>query len=140
MAAPILAMACRITPATAGIVFVPDESADILTPVASIGLPIDAVNGVEVRIGERLSGWVAASRQPQYDSDAQLDLAGHQSELRGAASVPVEQNGKLVAVLTLYAQDRYAFVPTATIVLNGLAATLSDVPRLASTRWQRICA
>ena len=140
MAAPILAMACRITPATAGIVFVPDESADILTPVASIGLPIDAVNGVEVRIGERLSGWVAASRQPQYDSDAQLDLAGHESKLRGAASVPVEQNGKLVAVLTLYAQDRYAFVPTATIVLNGLAATLCDVPRLASTRSQRICA
>ena len=140
MAAPILAAACRITPATAGIVFVRDESADALTPVASIGLSTDVVSGVEVRVGERLSGWVAAIRRPQYDSDAQLDLAGQHPELRGAASVPVEQDGKLVAVFTLYAQDRYAFVPTATIVLDGLAATLKDVPRMAATHWQRNCA
>jgi putative nucleotidyltransferase with HDIG domain len=139
-AAPILAAACRITPATAGIVFVPDEAADRLTPVASIGLPIEAVNRVDVRIGERLSGWVAASRQAQYDSDAQLDLAGYQSQLRGAASMPVEQDGQVVAVLTLYATDRYAFVATATLVLNGLAATLGDIPRLGSRTSQRICA
>jgi putative nucleotidyltransferase with HDIG domain len=140
-AAPILAAACRITPATAGIVFVPDEGTDRLTPVASIGLPIEAVHSVDVRIGERLSGWVAASRRAQYDSDAQLDLAGNHGQLRGAASMPVEQDGKVVAVLTLYANDRYAFVPTATPVLNGLAATLADIPRLSSSSAsRRICA
>jgi hypothetical protein len=140
IAAPILAAACRITPAIAGVVFVPDESAGMLTPVASVGLSMDAVTDLEVRIGERLSGWVAAAQRPQYDSDAQLDLAGGHPELRGAASVPVHKDGQLVAVLTLYARDRYAFVPTATIVLDGLAATLNDVPRLAATRWQRIVA
>jgi hypothetical protein len=141
VAAPVLSAACRITPALAGVVFVPDDTSGVLTPVASMGLGFDIVDGLQIPFGERLSGWVAAGRRAQYDSDARLDLKTAVPELCGAASIPVEQDGKLVAVLTLYATDRFAFVPTATNVLDGLAATLGDVPRFAaSSQWRRICA
>ena len=56
--------------------------------------------------GERLTGWVAANRQPIINSDAALDLGTRVNEinppLSRCISVPLVAGDALVAVLTLY--------------------------------------
>ena len=64
-------------------------------------------------MGERLTGWVAANRQPIVNSDAALDVGDRATtfgvSLRSCLSVPLLDGAKLAGVLTLYAQDRDAF-------------------------------
>ena len=59
-----------------------------------------------VPVGERLTGWVAARRQPIINSDAALDLGANVDAitppLSRCISVPLIAGDALVAVLTLY--------------------------------------
>jgi GAF domain-containing protein len=62
--------------------------------------------GLVIAAGERLTGWVAASRQAVIDSDASLDFEGsseHASpDLQRCASVPLMLGTSLVGVLSVY--------------------------------------
>jgi putative nucleotidyltransferase with HDIG domain len=65
-----------------------------------------------IPLGERLSGWVAATGQPVVNSDARLDLDEEfrdQSSLRSALAVPVLSHDQPIAVLSLYAEAPAAF-------------------------------
>ena len=77
------------------------------------GPAADGLEGLTIRVGERLTGWVAANRQPIVNSDAALDVGDRATtfgvSLRSCLSVPLLDGAKLAGVLTLYAQDRDAF-------------------------------
>jgi GAF domain-containing protein len=64
-------------------------------------------------VGDRLTGWLAATRQVIINSDAALDLGERLSPeapvLHSCLSVPLTAGGDLVGVLTLYASEREAF-------------------------------
>ena len=62
---------CRRRP---GRWFVPDPSRDQLVVADAFGPAAAILAGFSVDVGERLTGWVAASRQPILNSDAALDL------------------------------------------------------------------
>jgi GAF domain-containing protein len=64
-------------------------------------------------MGERLTGWVGASRQMIVNSPASLDLVERAAishpPLMSCMSVPLTIGESLVAVLTLYATEQNAF-------------------------------
>ena len=62
------------------------------------------LQGLEIRLGDRLTGWVAANHQPIINSEAQLDLGPEAllANLRFCLSLPLVCDGQLAGVLSLY--------------------------------------
>jgi putative nucleotidyltransferase with HDIG domain len=68
-----------------------------------------ALQGLEFRLGERLTGWVAENRQPIINSEAKLDL-GPEAAFVGLAyclSLPLANDGALAGVLSLYGAEPF---------------------------------
>jgi putative nucleotidyltransferase with HDIG domain len=93
--------------------YLPDAGRTTLIVADAFGPCARVVRGRSVGVGERLTGWVAASRQPIVNSDAALDLedaAEHVSPpLRACMSVPLLAGDTLAGVLTLYAAGPETF-------------------------------
>ena len=102
-----------IVPGVTGAWHLRQDTSDRLVVVNAFGPASPAVAGRIVGIGDRLTGWVAASRLAVVDSDAALDLGGQDggaaAGLRRCTSVPLTVGETLVAVLTLYSPDTNAF-------------------------------
>jgi putative nucleotidyltransferase with HDIG domain len=99
-------------PATAFVFYRYDQASDALVGVHTAGSEVEHLHRARIPVGERLSGWVAATRQPITNSDARLDLdegRRDQSALRSALAVPIETDGTIVGVLALYASLSNAF-------------------------------
>ena len=109
LAGPVLAMACRATAAPAGVIFRYVQETDALAPAVARGLEAPVLASLHMRLGERLGGWVAASRRGQRDADARLDLLTDDTTLRAAISIPIVRDDALVGVMTLYAGDPGVF-------------------------------
>ncbi len=83
--------------------------------------------GVRIPVGERLSGWVAATGQPILNSDARLDFdddSRAKAPWRSALAVPVQSAGRVVAVLTFYACEVNAFADSHRAMVQSLAQCL----------------
>jgi len=102
-----------ILPAATGAWFVPDQSRDQLVVADAFGPAAAILAGFSVDVGGRLTGWVAASRQPILNSDASLDLGGRQEgnepRLLTCMSVPLVAGETLVGVLSLYSAEAEGF-------------------------------
>jgi putative nucleotidyltransferase with HDIG domain len=99
-------------PASTFVLYLYDLSTDALVAVHEEGIELTELRGSRIPLGDRLSGWVAATRQSIMNSDARLDLdegAREASILRSALAVPVEADGRLVGVLSLYGTELNAF-------------------------------
>ena len=120
-----------ILPGVTGAWYIPDEAADRLVVADTFGPHATRLTGRAVGMGEGLTGWVAARRQPILDSDAALDL-GHDAApaLRRCTSVPLVAGDMTVGVLTLYAEDEAAFATDGArlvhVVAPHLAATIQS--------------
>jgi len=95
-----------IVPGATGAWYLPDGARDGLVVVDAFGPAAGSFLGATAGIGERLTGWVAASRQAVIDSDASLDFEGsseHASpDLQRCTSVPLMLGTSLVGVLSVY--------------------------------------
>lgn len=93
-------------PGSTGAWFLPDTADDRLVVAHAFGPAAAALRGTSVPVGERLTGWVAARRQPIINSDAALDLGARVGAvtppLSRCISLPLMIDNALVAVLTLY--------------------------------------
>jgi putative nucleotidyltransferase with HDIG domain len=99
-------------PATTFVLFRYEEAGDALATAYAAGDEAARFHGSRMPLGERLSGWVAATRQPVVNSDARLDLeesVREGSALRSALAVPIESNGRIAGVLSFYAPAANAF-------------------------------
>jgi GAF domain-containing protein len=76
-----------------------------------------------MRLGERLSGWVASSREGPRNADARLDL--HETTLRAAISTPIVDGDRLVGVMTLYGRNPDSFTLDSFDVLDALVSAMS---------------
>src|SRR5919201_4431685 len=98
-----------IVPGITGAWYLPDERRDCLVVAEAFGPSAEAVLGLTIPTGERLTGWVAATRQPIVNSEAALDLGGAHGTgpagLQRCMSVPLVLGNSLVAVLTLYSPE-----------------------------------
>jgi len=111
-----------------------NPASDHVVAAEAFGPALDLLRGRSIRVGERLTGWVAANRQVIINSDAALDLGEQQGEnaLRSCLSVPLLAGDTLVGVLTLYATERNAFSEAQGRLLQMVAPHLAmglDVAR-----------
>ena len=98
-------------PASAFVLYAYDQVDDSIVAVYAAG-EHDALRTPRIRLGERLSGWVAATGQMVVNSDARLDLdedARDGSPLRSALVAPIVANGRSAAVLSFYSCEANAF-------------------------------
>jgi GAF domain-containing protein len=95
-----------IVPGATGAWYLPHGTGDGLIVVDAFGPAAGSLVGATAGIGERLTGWVAATRQPVIDSDASLDFdlsSDHASpDLQRCTSVPLMCGTSLVGVLSVY--------------------------------------
>lgn len=71
------------------------------------------LEGLSIKIGQRISGWCGATRRTSVNSEASLDLAQiaerFHPPLRSALSTPLSHEEKLAGVLTVYTTKDQAF-------------------------------
>ncbi len=97
--------------ASAFVFFEYDEGQDSLIPCYRGG-EITTAPDTRVPLGERLSGWVAATRTAALNSDARLDVDPDLREatsLRSALAVPVVCGPRCLGVLTFYSSQAGGF-------------------------------
>ena len=98
-------------PGSAFVFFVYDQATDAVVPAFRTGeQTVDA--GTHVTLGDRLSGWVAATGQAIVNSDPRLDLDPELRDtttLRSALAVPVIRGGQTLGVLAFYSRRPDAF-------------------------------
>jgi putative nucleotidyltransferase with HDIG domain len=110
------------------VLFVYDESGDALAPAFRAGVetvPPDA----RVSLGDRLSGWVAATRTPIINSDARLDvdpLLRDESPLQSALAVPIGDGEQIGGVLAFYSDRQGAFTPVHQRMAEAVAALVAE--------------
>ena len=94
--------------------------------------------GTTIPLGERVSGWVAATHHSALNSDARLDVDDDKraaTPLRSTLAVAVTSDESLSGVLSLYATEVEAFNEKHRRLLLSAAAVLTCCVRLAS----RVC-
>jgi putative nucleotidyltransferase with HDIG domain len=139
--ADVLALASKLlrelVPAASGAWYVPDTG-DRLIVADAFGPAAGALRGMSVDVGDRLTGWVAASGQPIMNSDAALDLGARVNSagapLRSCMSVPITNGSSVVAVLSLYAESADAFSADHCRVVQMIAPHLASALQAAGPR------
>jgi putative nucleotidyltransferase with HDIG domain len=110
-----------------------DESSGCLVLTDAAGAAARDLAGMTLRIGDGLSGWVAAHRQVISNSEAFLDLgerARHASPpLRSCLSAPLITRDSLVGTLTLYTGEQAGFTEDQSRVVQIIA------PHVAQAIW-----
>lgn len=110
--------------------YVIDEGSGYLVLRHASGHAAEQISATSLRLGEGVSGWVAANRQVMINSEASLDL-GEQahagSPLKHALSVPLITRESLVGTMTLYSET--TFTESQSRLLQVIA------PHLAQAIW-----
>jgi signal transduction protein with GAF and PtsI domain len=90
-------------------VFLNDKGTDSVTARFVAGPASQVLQGLHMKVGERMTGWVAGHAQPIVNSEAALDLgsAAGLAHLTHGLAVPLVHDGDVVGVLTLYAPDAF---------------------------------
>ena len=121
----------RFVPATLCVFFAHLEESTILEASHAAGENGQAVHGVRIPIGERLSGWVGANRRTIRNSDPVLDFGDiartMKPRLRSCLSAPLLVNDDLVGVLSLYAAAPEAFTEEHERLLEVVARQAAPV-------------
>ena len=103
----------RLIPCSLCVFYVCDPASNELDARHVVGESASLVRGIRIRLGQRLSGWVAANRQTISNSDPVLDLGdtarSRALPLRSCISTPLVSEDQLVGVLSLYSEEINGF-------------------------------
>ncbi|MGE5245879.1 MAG: HD domain-containing phosphohydrolase [Betaproteobacteria bacterium] len=120
-----------VTPGLTIVVYEYDAELDALYGRAASGAHRDAVVGLTIGVGLRLTGWVAAHRKTIVNSEAALDLGNVAATLRPAPqlclSTPIAAGRQLLGVLTVYSTGARPFAAKDVALLEMLAGLLAPV-------------
>ena len=99
----------HVVPEASCAFFFTDPLSDSVKVKFAAGVASSALQGLEMKLGERQTGWVAEHRQPIINSEAKLDLGPEAAfvGLRYCVSLPLVNDGQLAGVLSLYSPDRF---------------------------------
>jgi putative nucleotidyltransferase with HDIG domain len=110
------------------VVYASDASVDAIVVVAESGARGSGLQtGEAVPIGDRLSGWVAATGESVMNSDARLDFderGREHSPFRSALAVPIRSHDGIVGVLSAYAIEVDAFEERHRRIMQAAAEAL----------------
>jgi putative nucleotidyltransferase with HDIG domain len=110
--------------------YVIDDASGSLVLRHAAGPAAGQMKGISLRLGDGVSGWVAANRQVIVNSEASLDLGSRARSglaLKHALSVPLITRESLVGTVTLYAET--AFTESQSRLVQVIA------PHLAQAVW-----
>jgi len=100
----------QVPSVSAAVVFRIDEGRQVLVVESAAGEKAIALATLSMAIGERLSGWVAATNQPMINADAALDLFDVPGvALPTALSAPIQNPDGSRMVMTLYSSAATGF-------------------------------
>jgi GAF domain-containing protein len=99
----------HVVPGASCAFFVGAPSVDMLRVAFVSGEATPILQGLEIKVGDRLTGWVAEHHEPIVNSDAKLDLGSEAGlfGLKQCLSLPLVAEGQLTGVLSLYAADAF---------------------------------
>jgi putative nucleotidyltransferase with HDIG domain len=140
--ADVLALGSRllgeIVPGVSGAWFVPEAGRDRLVVSEAFGPAANTLRAMQVGMGERLTGWVAAQRQAILNSDAALDIGDRvdavSPRLMTCMSVPIIAGDTLVAVLSLYASSSDTFDEDRGRLVQMVAPQIASAMQAAASR------
>ena len=119
-------------PAITLVFYAYDAGSDAIAAACEAGATPSGLDGAtSIALGERLSGWVAATGESVMNSDARLDFdepARAASPLRCALAVRVTSGGRLLGVLSAYSCHADAFSETHRRLLEAAAEALGAAP------------
>jgi putative nucleotidyltransferase with HDIG domain len=130
----------QLTPATVYALFECDNQSDALTCRCVSGDEHRLLDGLSIKLGERVTGWSAANHRSSMNSDASLDLAQiatfFKPPLRSTLTTPLSDRERLLGVLTGYApredafneSHRYTFEQISLALVNRITSLRSHVP------------
>ena len=140
VASMIWAHVRHIVPQASCAFFLNEPARDAVAVKFVAGEGSTALQGLEITLGDRLTGWVAENLQPIINSEAQLDLGPEAAfvGLRFCLSLPLVSEGQLAGVLSLYGKDAFTSEQVQTLqnVLPHLAVmflALERRPEAAAT-------
>ena len=89
--------------------FATDQATDSVKVAFVAGEAAPLLQGLEMKVGDRLTGWVAANQQPIVNSEATLDLGAEAGlfKLNYCLSLPLVSDGHVAGVLSLYDADPF---------------------------------
>ena len=99
-----LVQAIAATAADAGSIMLVDKSGLTLSIAAAVGLDQEVIRSAHEQIGEGISGWVAANREPVIlvnGSDERLQGVSLRPDVSSAIAVPLVFKDELVGVINL---------------------------------------
>jgi putative nucleotidyltransferase with HDIG domain len=115
--------------------YVYDESTNRLEVSDAAGPAAREVRGTSIKLGEGLSGWVAAHRQVIVNSEASLDLGTRAMQitpaLECALGVPLAMGDSLVGTVTMYSSRRAAFSEDHSRLVQIIAPHIAQAIRTA---------
>jgi putative methionine-R-sulfoxide reductase with GAF domain len=128
----------RLVPASLCVFYVYEVDSDDLVAAYVSGDSAPLISGMRIGIGQRVSGWVAAHRQPIRNSDPSLDLGTVARVMparpKSALSAPVVEEATLVGVLTLYSTHAAAFTEEHQRILQAVAGQVARPLKDAADR------
>ena len=118
-------------------IFIVDEPQHRLVVARTSGTHARRLEGLSMAVGDRISGWVAATGQPMVNAEAGLDLFDVSAPaLRAAIAVPCSAPAGAKVVLTLYSAKPDAF---SSLHHRLLAAAASFVQSIGSQHARIEC-
>lgn len=120
----------QVTPATVCALYTYDASTDSLTCRQAVGDANRLLVGLTIRMGERVTGWSAATRRVSINSHASLDLVNvadyFDPPLRSVLCTPLVREKELLGVLTAYSHLADGFVDAHGYAFEQLGVALGD--------------
>jgi putative nucleotidyltransferase with HDIG domain len=110
VASMIWAHVRHIVPNASCAFFVNEPARDAVAVKFVAGEGSTALQGLEFKLGDRLTGWVAENQQAIVNSEARLDLGPEAAfvGLRVCLSLPLVSEGRLAGVLSLYGKEAFS--------------------------------
>ena len=106
-------------------IYLVNEGRERLSAAYAAGPDADMLANLDIPVGERLSGWVAATGQSMCSADAALDLMGAAPHLRCAIAVPLKTGDGVSGVVVWYAHAPDAFDESALQLLQSIAPAIA---------------
>lgn len=120
----------HLTPATVYALYRYEPDLDGLRCEYAIGDVHRLLQGLTIRLGERITGWSGANLQTAINSDAVLDLAkiatAFTPPLRSAMTTPLAHGNRLLGVLSAYSAKQEAFGDVHLYAFEQVAGMLCD--------------
>jgi putative nucleotidyltransferase with HDIG domain len=108
------------------VIYALKSGTDDLEAVCTAGQRRAELGTLTMAVGARLSGWVAATRQPFINGDAALDFSNLSLPLSAATAVPLVSGERLIGVLTFYTEEVDSFDEHDGALLEAVARGLAD--------------